>query len=1002
MNELPPLPPGFTLDPPAPPAMPPLPPGFVLDGAPAAPQPAGGTDMPPMARAPGSMGQPEEPSFLARQGRNLMLGTQAVGRGLAETAATLPNLAGAALNIPLVAADVVASKAFDSRVPFRFNQDYGASIADAATSALNAVGVPTFEPENKQERLTRNVAIYGTQGLLGGMGLAKAAQASGAAAKPVIGDYFVRPYVLGDPTKVIAKDVLAGAGAGAGLSVAQEAPDSVRNAGGGVVGPLLDYLGMTMGGVGAVKTADMVRGTPPALWNGFRNSMTDDRIPLDPATGIPFTRGQVSEAARRYQAKAVDPAKAAGTIGENMQYYDERRLPMPTSGLMSGDAGLIGVENAARTRLGTNSLTDGAAAPDVNARFNFVERDNALRNAAMKEVSDLSPAGSNPEAFTGGVKEVLDDRLAQRTGQVDTAQGVVGAKEKDALAAVKDQEAQAAAFKARQAGVDDASRTIDKVYRDARSGIIEQNAKNYDPKRIDPGGETSIDTSPLSKAATTMQQRVSTLPDEIRKELVPDKLLSDLRKLSPILEEKTTTSPLVDAFGDPIRRTEQVNVGGPGKVSYEDINSVRMGIAVAQRKAQLAGDYSISDSLKTLKDEIDRSVEKMAGSGSPAGLRTQEALDYTKETVVPNLRKGVGGELDQIIKRDDTGTALPPGETAGRFLTSKESAEDLLRIARTANSEATAVSAAERWLFGKMAETGIADNGRLNPDGLVEWRDTGGNAKLLDTVPGLRQKFDELLVQSRNKGALSEATAAALRKAQADLKAAEGKVGAQERFNRSSTPGKVANSAPEQAVSTVFSQPDPAKAMREVVGTIGFNTAAKDGLKNAVSKHLITEIKTATTTIKADPGSTFDKHRRALAEVFDPEEMNNLQRASKLVEPLAKRYTGATVGSQTAERAMNEAWLPAEVITKLYFGMLKGGGIISNAKKTAGALFQGQDKAVQRIVDLANFDPQSAQHLLTMKASKPDSPAYNSALAKLIKRNELLIGLSQDDEEPAK
>jgi protein-tyrosine-phosphatase len=962
-------------------------------------QASGGTDTPPLARAPELMGQPEERGL----GRSLMLGAQAVGRGVAETAAMLPNLAGAALNTPLMAADMVADKAFGARVPFRFNQNYGEGIANAAGTALDAVGVPTYEPENWQERSLYNVGNYGTQGLLGGYGLAKAGDAAGATSRSVFGDRFVRPYVQGDPARVIAGDAVGGAGAGGLLTASQEAPKEIRDAGGGTIGPLLDYLAMTMGGIGANATFDMATGAPPAVVRSIRGRMIDPDMPLDPETGIAFTRGQTERAARQFQGGASNPTRAAESIGENTAYYRNEGLPVPTSGLMSDDIGLIGRENAARTRLGSRSLVGEDGPPGNRPQYNFVERDQALKEQSLAQVRSLSPTGSDPEAFPQGVRDVLDDRLAQRAGVARNAESAVAAKDAEAVAAQRDLEAQAAAFQAKRAGVDDASREIDKVYRDARGNIIEQNKQNFDPQRIDPTGETQLDTTPLSKVATDLRQKAAGLPDEVRDLLFPNKMLADIEGLSPIIKNETTTSPLVDASGDPIRRTEEVNVGGPGKVSYEKLNQIRLAIATSQAQEQLAKRYGVSDSLKALKDEIDRSVERMAADGSVAGNRTQAALDYSRETVAPNLRRGVGGELDKIIKRDDTETRLPPGETAGRFLTSKEGAEDLLRIARTANSEATAVSAAKRWLFGQMAENGIASNGKLSPDGLVEWRETGGNAKLLDTVPGLRKEFDDLLLQSRNKVALSEETTAALKKAQADLKGAEGKLRDQERFNRTDPLGKMAGSDAARAVPMALRD---SREMRKVVDTIGFNPEARAGLKNAVSAHLVKEVKTGTSTIKANPGEAFDKYRPALAEVFDPEEMNRLQRAQKLVEPLAKRYQGATVGSQTAERAegllARGFLLPFEVVAKIRYGMLKGGGITSNTKKVLQQIGSSDQSVVQRIQDLAFFDPESAQHLLTMSAAKNNSPTYNSALAKLIKRNELLISLSEDDESEAR
>lgn len=913
---------------------------------------AGGTDVPAMARAPGSMGTPEEPGFLARHGRNLMLGTQAVGRGLAETAATLPNLAGAALNLPLMAADMVADKAFGSRVPFRFNQNYGEGLANATEAVVNAAGVPTFEPETRGEKFAYNVGNYGTQGLVGGFGLAKIGELFGAAAKPVIGDRFIRPYLQGDTAKVVAGDAVSGGGAGAALTASQEAPQEIRDAGGGVVGPLLDYLAMTMGGVGANVVRDVATGTPPAIVRGIRNSMADRRMPLDPETGMPFTRGQTEEAARRFQGRASDPAKAAGALREGTDYYNSEGLPMPTSGLMSGDIGLIGQENAARTRLGTRSLVGEDGPPDARANFNFAERDAALKNRAISEVESLSPVGSDPAAFTGGVKDVLDDRLAQRTGQANTA--------RTAATDAANAEAGLAANINRSRGQDVAASTaIDQTVRETRNAEVRQKNALYNNPELT-AAEVPVD--PMRQTA-----------GELGAADTP------AAPLAPVVRK------YVDRFG-------AIDEGTP--ITMREVNANR-----AEIEADIAANLDngeIVRQLREMKATVNRYADELAATDGPAAEAAAAANANYRERFQPNFRQGAGGQFDRALKTERAGgTPVRPSETAETFLTSPEGTADLMRIAALRGNEQATAQQARTWLFDQLARKSVTQDGRLNPNGLANWQTD--NRALLRNIPGLDDEVTQLLVQARNGRALSDTTTAALREAETRLRGQEG-------FNRSSTVGKVGSSDPERAVATALTAADRPKAMREIVGTIGFNREARAGLKNAVSSYLIKNVQTDTSTIKVNPGRVFDENRAALAEVFDPEEMNRLQRAQKLVAPLAKRYTGATVGSQTAERTGSEAWLPVEAITKLYFGMLKGGGIISNAKKVAGALSGGQDRAVQRIVDLAQFDPESAQQLLTMKTAKPDSPTYNAALQKLIKRNELLIGLSDDDgeEEPRK
>jgi hypothetical protein len=930
-------------------------------------QAPGGTDTPPLARAPELIGQPEERGL----GRSLMLGAQAAGRGLVEAVLSPVDLAARAANVPLMAADMVADQ-FGGRVPFRFGEDLGDRAANTAGRVAESVGLELAQPEGIKEKAIYEATRFGA-GAAGTSGALKklsdvltrvptpavpgAPAASQPAAQPIgFGmDALLAPY-KGSGARVIIGDTAAGAGGGAFLAGSREyTPKEWRDAGGGLGGVMADLGAQLVGGGAGGIASEIARGLPVSFGRRIANSFTDTNFPVDPQTGIPYRRGQVEKAARDYKANTTDPAKSAANIARETDYYRSEGLPLPTSGLMSDDLGMAGMERGQRDKLGVRSMVaDENADPATKAQYSFVERDNALQTRAVEEVKALSPDGSNPRQFTEAVDNYVGGVRRQAQDAVDTL-------DTDARAAARDLESQAAALKVRRGDADNASREIDKVYRDARGNIIEQNKQNFDPERIDPTGGVQVDTTPLANAASTLKQKAAALPPSVRESLFPGALLDDL---------------------------ESVN-----GASLENLNEIRLAIATKQAEAQSAQNYRLSDNLKLLKDDIDTSIKNMAASGSPAGDRVREALDYSRETVVPNLRRGVGGDLDQIIKRDDTGTALPPGETAGRFLTSKESAEDLLRIARTANSEATAVSAAERWLFGKLAETGVADNGRIDPDALVIWRDTGGNAKLLDTIPGFRKKFDDLLLQSRNKGVLADETQEALRKAQRDLQRTEADL-------RKRPLGKIEGANPRVAVARALGDGvgDPRQAMREIVDAIGNDPKAKDGLKNALSAHLIEK-----TTIgigekmKTTADDVFNKNREALAEVFSPEEMNRLQRARKLVEPLDRKNVQANPGSSTAERSMT--WLPLEVILKVYYGMLKGGGMFANFKKTVGALGTGANEAVERIKMIAAFSPEGAQRLLTLKTQKPGTPGYNATLQKLIRLNEALNTVNENDKE---
>ena len=921
-------------------------------------QAPGGTDTPPLARAPELMGQPENPGFLERQGRNLMLGAQAAGRGLVEAVTAPVDLAARAANLPLMVADMAADQ-FGGRVRFRFGEDLGDRAADAAGKVAEAAGVPLATPQPGVENAIYQGARFGTQGLVssGAAGALAKALDVGNRTKPVgLGmDALLAPYGSkgGGVARTMTGDVAAGTGAGVGLALSQDKlPQEVRDAGGGLGGVFADLAAMGFGGMGGGVASEIARGLPLSAGRTIMNSLRDGNLPVDPETGIPFTRGQAQRAAKDLQGAATDPAAAAARIGERAGYYSAEGLPMPTSGIMSDDIGVIGVEQGQRRAQSTRQMIkDESLPPETKARYNFGERDQALQTRAVEEVQGLIPQGSNGRDFTGGVRRVLDDRLAQRGAQADTARARAG----EAAAGEAQVATNVGSFRGRDV---EASTNIDRTVRDTRTAELEQSRQLFndptltnaevpvDPMRATAGGIGAVDTPAAP--------------------------------LAPVVQK------YVQRFG-------AIDEGTP--ITMREVNANR-----AEIEADIAANLdngAVVSQLRQLKDTINRYATDLEATDGPAAEAARAANQNYAERIAPNFRSGAGGQFDRAVKTERAGGApVRPSETAERFLTTPEDTADLMRIAALRGNEADVAQQARTWLFDKLARAGVSRDGRLNPDAMARWRTD--NRELLRRVPGLDVEVEQLTLTARNRGAVSAQATEGLRQAEENL-------AGQRRFDASSDVGQAGRSSPDNAVSTILSAPDPRRAMREAVGTIGFNPEARNGLKNALATHLIRK----TTTALGDrlgqrAAKVFEDNREALAEVYSPEEMNRLVRAQRLVEPLDNLKIQATTGSATAERSAN--WLPIEVILKIYYGMLKGGGMFSNLKKTTGAIFKSQDAAIERIKLLATFDPEAAQHLLTLKTQKPNSPGYNATLQKLIRRNEALNSINENDkdEEPAK
>lgn len=944
MSTLPPLPPGFTLDTPQA-TIPPLPPGFTLD----APQAPGGTDTPPLARAPELMGQPEERGL----GRSLMLGAQAAGRGLVEAVLSPVDLAARAANFPLMVADAAADQ-FGGRVPFRFGEDLGDRVANIAGGVAESAGVPLATPDKGVENAIYQGTRFGTQALAssGAAGALAKTLDIGNRAKPVgFGlDALLAPYGSkgGGVARTMIGDLAAGTGAGVGLAGSQDyLPQEYRDAGGGLGGLFADLAAMTAGGTAGGIASEIARGLPVSAGRRIMNSFSDGNLPVDPETGIPFTRGQAQRAAKDVQGAATDPAAAAARIRERANYYDAEGLPMPTSGIMSDDIGVIGVEQGQRRAQSTRQMiADPDISPETKARYNFGERDQALQTRAVEEVQGLVPDGSNPRAFTDRADEVARTQRDVAQRGVDQAAG----QQRGVAMARSGPAADVQAFEGQGTG---ASANIDRTVRDTRTAELEQSRQLFNDPTLT-NAEVPVD--PMRATA------------------------------GEIAAVDTPAAPLAPVVQKYVQRFGAIDEGTP--ITMREVNANR-----AEIEADIAANLdngAIVSQLRQLKDTVNRYATDLEATDGPAADAARAANQNYSERVAPNFRSGAGGQLDRALKTERAGgTPVRPSETAERFLTTPEAASDLMRIAELRGNRDAVAGQARTWLFDQLARKGIGRDGAVDAEALTRWRNR--NDGLLAAVPGLRAEVNQMVAAARRGEGLAEDAATALRTAEQNARNVDQNI-------RRGPLGMVEGTAPPQAVDNVLGSRDPRGAMRELVSTVGRNPEARNGLKNAVASRLIRKVTTALgDRLGQRAAKVFEDNREALAEIYSPEEMNRLVRAQKLVEPLDNLKLQATTGSATAER--NSNWLPLEVILKIYYGMLKGGGMFANFKKTKSALTAGQDQTIERIKLLATFDPEAAQHLLTLKTQKPNTPGYNATLQKLIRRNEALNTLNEDDKE---
>jgi hypothetical protein len=951
-------------------------------------QAPGGTDTPPPARAPELTGQPEEPGFFERQGRNLMLGAQAVGRGGADLLTTLPNLANAAANIGLTGADIVADKAFGARIPYRFDTQLDQRVADAAGGVAEAAGVPLATPETPMEKAIYSGTRYGTQAIGGAAALTPYAVAregvkQTAGATPRMFDNLVAPYAAAPSAPALntgntlsakagnaylsavsplrsaaAGDAAAGFGSGVALDASQKIPEEYRAMGGGSVGTIADFLAMLAGaGAGSLAKEAVVQG-PISLVNTLRSGGADPNIPLDPETMTPTSRRVADMAGEFAQGRMTNPAKVAENIGTEVAAARAEGRPIPTSGFMSGDVGMESLERGVRGRLSTDSLiTRADADPGVKAQYSFGSRDRQLQDAAVDAADSIRDPNANPRAFTEGVRNVLDDRMAQRTSQVGAArQGADAAAASEAEIATN-----VGSFRGRDV---EASTNIDRTVRDTLDTERTRKNTNFNDPVVT---QAEVPADPLRQVAARID--------------------AENTELSPV-------APVVQQYVDRINAAPE---GSPTTMGV--VNNIRADIEADIIANSQNG--RIVRQLRQIKDTINQYADTLSETDAPAGEAVRAALGDYRERWAPNFGRGVGGQYARAVTQERTpgSPEVKPSETGARFLTTPEDADALMRIARLGGNEADVAAQARTWLFDKLAQKGISTNGRLNPDAMARWRTD--NRELLRRVPGLDAEVEQLTLTARNRGEVSRQATEGLRQAEARLRG-------QERFEGSSTVGQVARSKPSNAIKTILSAPDPRAAAREVIGTIGFDANARKGLGAALADEMLERIKNTNASAVSEGSQPvgyaklikqFRDNREVLAEIFSPEEMNALQRAQKILEPLGKQRGQATSGSPTVERISQQTALLGEAATKLWLGMIKGGGVWRSLKLAASTFGGDEAEQINRLMARMIFDPELAQHLATRNIKEVGTPGWNAKLQKIIRYNEAVTNATDDDED---
>lgn len=333
-------------------------------------------------KAPGPREPEREFSALGFQpppqrGRQLMLGTQSVGRGLADIAGAPVDLTSIILNALFGGAEAATG----ADLPGIERPVGGAeSIANLFTRAAEAVGVPLAEPETKGERLAFEAERGATGALAGSGALARAALAGRGRSIDALRPFRERPGAA------VSQDIGAGAaGAGAAEATGAALPEDTGPIG-RTTAALLASLAGGAAGAGGVGTTQMAGRRAASLANPERGTTANLAAEgLQQSAEAPFALAP--EAERRTAAPA-----AAGQIRRRLA-EDPEDMALVPSGSLTDNTGL-------------QQLEDAALPPAARAN---IEREAATRaGQRLSEVAPERARAMGPEEREAFAREAVD------------------------------------------------------------------------------------------------------------------------------------------------------------------------------------------------------------------------------------------------------------------------------------------------------------------------------------------------------------------------------------------------------------------------------------------------------------------------------------------------------------------------------------------------------------------------------------------------------------------
>jgi hypothetical protein len=908
-----------------------------------------------------------------------------------DVATAINNAARGTLNLPGFVRSKVTGKPDTNALPFITSPVGGSDwFADRASEVATTMGAEPLDYQNMDARAKTayQATRFGLAGLLQGLGLRGIAASRAPSDKPRIADALLEAYEGPNAAKAITRDVAAGVGTGTGLAAADTVlPEDAR-------GPITSLLAGLVGGVGGATLSDALTVGPKATYAWATSARPDRDIPFN-ADGSYVSKATSRDAAKFLQTEAGGPtaaSEAADTIGRNADEFVAMGAPVPTTGQISENAGLARVER------GVRNTSTPAATP-------IFERDRAINTYAGQEIRGMGPEGADPNQFPKAAGQVASDMrrpVEADLAKAQASQGSISAQR------VAEGTALADGASTRQTT---ASQSLDSAITGDMRNLRAARAEALDSRTIDPTNEVRLDATPIYDAADRAVEAGVNLPDAFRRR-VPG--ASDLAGRRP--QDVTVESPILDASGAPITRTETRGVADMSLAELNDLRPVLAQLSDTYAKAIGNGNTAAIQQREAV-DGLRRAInEQLRGyaetGGTPQAERLAKGLELGDEFNARYRTPGPGDPVVELYRdmRKERGdlegrTLTPPEQTAGRFINPPaqggiQGMQSLNRVMETATDPMTIVQARRDFLVGLAAQK-IVENGKVNPKKLGRFMDEYG--PVLAHAPESKTQFDGMIASARAGKALEDGFTQAVEAVKGRLKMTDAEIA-------DSALATVMGTSGRKGVQAIIGSRNPPAQMADLVARIGKVPGGVDSVRRALADYLADRVTNTNRQATTDGGLPPSYAKlvglekdpdldRVIAAAWkdDPSAMQALQRARRVLEPREFLATvQGTSGSPTASN-MAAAMRVLELGLRTVQGGFRGGNTARNIKVGLGTLLQGRENEVINLVARSQVDPAVARHLLSKEL--PENPAaWASKMRKILNWEEAARQMNEGEE----